>query len=63
MVGFLGRDDWVRIFDKARRPLLLPPHHLQCQYNFNSMTYVETLYDHQSPVVDVSCANNTRPVK
>jgi hypothetical protein len=23
----------------------------------------ETLYDHQSPVVDVSCANKNRPVK
>jgi hypothetical protein len=23
-----GRDDWVRIFDIARHPLLLPPHHI-----------------------------------
>jgi ribosomal RNA-processing protein 9 len=26
------------------------------------MTHVETLFDHQSPVVDVCCANKTRPV-
>ena len=32
------------------------------RYDLNSMTYVETLYGHQSPVVDVSCANKNRPV-
>lgn len=32
------------------------------RYDLNSMTYVETLYGHQSPVVDVSCASKNRPV-
>jgi len=32
------------------------------RYDLNAMTYVETLYGHQSPVVGMDCANKNRPV-
>lgn len=32
------------------------------RYDLNSMTYVETLYGHQSPISDVSTSNKNRPV-
>ena len=32
------------------------------RYDLNAMTYVETLYGHQSPVVAIDCANKNRPV-
>jgi ribosomal RNA-processing protein 9 len=32
------------------------------RYDLNSMTYVETLYGHQSPISDVSIPNKNRPV-
>jgi ribosomal RNA-processing protein 9 len=32
------------------------------RYDLNAMTYVETLYGHQSPIVAIDCANKNRPV-
>lgn len=32
------------------------------RYDLNAMTYVETLYGHQSPVMAIDCANKNRPV-
>lgn len=32
------------------------------RYDLNAMTYVETLYGHQSPIVGMDCANKNRPV-
>jgi len=32
------------------------------RYDLNAMTYVETLYGHQSPIVAMDCANKNRPV-
>lgn len=32
------------------------------RYDLNAMTYVETLYGHQSPIVGLDCANKNRPV-
>ena len=32
------------------------------RYDLNAMTYVETLYGHQSPLVAIDCANKNRPV-
>jgi ribosomal RNA-processing protein 9 len=32
------------------------------RYDLNAMTYVETLYGHQSPVISIDCANKNRPV-
>lgn len=32
------------------------------RYDLNAMTYVETLYGHQSPVLGIDCANKNRPV-
>jgi len=32
------------------------------RYDLHSMTYVETLYGHQSPVTSIHCANKNRPV-
>ena len=32
------------------------------RYDLNAMTYVETLYGHQSPVMSIDCANKNRPV-
>ncbi len=32
------------------------------RYDLNAMTYVETLYGHQSPIVSIDCANKNRPV-
>jgi ribosomal RNA-processing protein 9 len=32
------------------------------RYDLSAMTYVETLYGHQSPIVAIGCANKNRPV-
>ncbi|KAL3784595.1 hypothetical protein HJC23_007051 [Cyclotella cryptica] len=32
------------------------------RYDLNAMTYVETLYGHQSPITSIDCANKNRPV-
>lgn len=32
------------------------------RYDLNAMTYVETLYGHQSPIVAIDCAHKNRPV-
>lgn len=32
------------------------------RYDLNAMTYVETLYGHQSPIVGLHCAHKNRPV-
>lgn len=32
------------------------------RYDLNAMTYVETLYGHQSPVIGIHCAHKNRPV-
>lgn len=32
------------------------------RYDLNTMTYVETLYGHQSPIAGMACANKNRPV-
>ena len=32
------------------------------RYDLNAMTYVETLYGHQSSVISIDCANKNRPV-
>eukprot|EP00581_Thalassiosira_minuscula_P030994 CAMPEP_0183760460 /NCGR_PEP_ID=MMETSP0739-20130205/7786_1 /TAXON_ID=385413 /ORGANISM="Thalassiosira miniscula, Strain CCMP1093" /LENGTH=556 /DNA_ID=CAMNT_0025998449 /DNA_START=27 /DNA_END=1697 /DNA_ORIENTATION=- len=32
------------------------------RYDLDAMTYVETLYGHQSPVLGINCANKNRPV-
>ncbi|KAL7441605.1 hypothetical protein ACHAXH_010038 [Discostella pseudostelligera] len=32
------------------------------RYDLNAMTYVETLYGHQSPIVGIHCAHKNRPV-
>jgi len=32
------------------------------RYDLNAMTYVETLYGHQAPIVSIDCANKNRPV-
>lgn len=32
------------------------------RYDLNTMTYVETLYGHQSPIVGIHCAHKNRPV-
>eukprot|EP00571_Detonula_confervacea_P005383 CAMPEP_0172314788 /NCGR_PEP_ID=MMETSP1058-20130122/23336_1 /TAXON_ID=83371 /ORGANISM="Detonula confervacea, Strain CCMP 353" /LENGTH=538 /DNA_ID=CAMNT_0013028735 /DNA_START=94 /DNA_END=1710 /DNA_ORIENTATION=- len=32
------------------------------RYDLNAMTYVETLYGHQSPIAGMACANKNRPV-
>ncbi|KAL7538802.1 hypothetical protein ACHAXR_008795 [Thalassiosira sp. AJA248-18] len=32
------------------------------RYDLNAMTYVETLYGHQSPVLGIDCAHKNRPV-